>query len=267
MKKLIDGRILAEANEQAILRALHRFGWLRTRDLAALIWTHWSKTAPPDGPSLKAPEASLSGIRMAQRTLRRLRESRQVLCATAPDGSTIYALSEAGARRLRNAGIQATTGKDLIRTFSISHFRHRCVANEIAIGAIITGFRASTEREIARGLWLGGIFGIAGKKPDVLIQHAGKVWWVEVEKSRKNARDYAELLKWLEKIRLDTLDSKTPTLFGEKLKLVKVMFICTTAFKQKLIRDLESKGWEKFHIDALVLWSISLYSLKDTEFH
>lgn len=164
-----DGRAVAQENEVRLLRALHRFGWLRTRDLAALNWQRWARS-PSEVPSLKPPTPTAGGLRMAQRTLRRLREKRQVLSARAPDGSLIYALAEAGARLLQQTGVMALTGKDLMRTFSAAHYRHRCIANEIAVGAIIGGFRVATEREIAQGLWLGGEEGVAGKKPDVLMR-------------------------------------------------------------------------------------------------
>lgn len=70
---------------------------------------------------------------MAQRTLKRMRQQRQVLKATGPDGGPLYALAEAGARDLRELGIDADSGKDLLRTFSASHYRHRCIANDLAI--------------------------------------------------------------------------------------------------------------------------------------
>ena len=38
-----DGRVAARDNELRVLRALHRFGWLRTRDIAALVWLIWAK--------------------------------------------------------------------------------------------------------------------------------------------------------------------------------------------------------------------------------
>src|SRR5690554_722973 len=146
-----DGRAVARENEVRVLRALHRFGWLRTRDLAALGWQRWARN-PTSEPSLKPAPPTAAGVRMAQRTLRRLRAKRQVLSSRAPDGSLIYALAEAGARLLLQAGVTAVTGKDLLRSFSAAHFRHRCIANEIAVGAVVEGFRVATEREIAQGL-------------------------------------------------------------------------------------------------------------------
>ncbi|MGO4416847.1 hypothetical protein AB4Z27_28135 [Cupriavidus sp. KB_39] len=260
-----DGRAIARENEIRVLRALHRFGWMRTRDLAALVWQHWEKR-PVGEPDLKPAVASASGLRMAQRTLLRLTGARQVLRGQAPDGSLIYALSEAGARRLQHFGVPAASGKDLIRSFSAAQFRHRCVANEIAIGSIIAGFRVSTEREIAQDRWLGGADGISGKKPDVLLHGGGRVWWVEVEKSRKNAKDYARLLNWLTRVCSDALCASGPVLLGSGLRWAKIVFVCTPTFKAKLCRDLAAAGWMRSSIDSLIMFMPSLYSFEDIKF-
>lgn len=52
-----NGRIIAAENEMRVLRALHRFGWLRIRDLAALVWKHWQRR-PLGAPSLVSDAAS-----------------------------------------------------------------------------------------------------------------------------------------------------------------------------------------------------------------
>lgn len=204
---------------------------------------------------------------MAQRTLRRLTEAHQVLRAQAPDGSVIFALAEAGARRLQVLGIAATTGKDMVRAFSSSHFRHRTTANEIAIGAIIEGFRVASEREIAQDKWLGGVDGVAGKKPDVLLRgDHGRVWWVEVERSRKNASDYAKLLKWLGVVAADAANVSGSKLLDNGLRWGKVVFVCTPAFRAKLTRDLEAAGWKKSSLNALLCFSTELYRFEDILF-
>ncbi|MDN7953621.1 hypothetical protein QZM74_28310 [Burkholderia multivorans] len=204
---------------------------------------------------------------MAQRTLRRLADAHQVLRGHGPDGSVIYALAEAGARRLQRAGITATTGKDLVRGFSSAHFRHRTIANMIAIRGLLDGFKVSTERETAQDRWLGGVDGIAGKKPDVLLRgDDGKVWLVEVERSRKNAKEYAKLLKWLDAVAADAADASGSKLLGKGLKWGKVIFICTRAFRVKLTRDLIAKGWKKSALDALVAFSTELYKFEDIVF-
>jgi hypothetical protein len=261
-----DGRAVAREREVQILRALHRFGFLRTKDLAALIWQRWASNAPPGGPSLKPPVATETGLRMAQRTLRRMRHERLVLNTQAPDGSIVYALSEAGARALQGLGVRAITGKDQVRSFSTSHFRHRCIANEVAISAIIEGYRASTEREISQGLWLGGKKGIAGKLPDVFLRSGSAAFWVEVERSRKHAKDHARLRSAIEAFKNDALRQSGSVLLGDKLSWGKVVFICPPAFRVKLCRELEAAGWSKKDIASLLKFEMLLYSFKDIAF-
>lgn len=251
-----DGRAVAREREVQILRALHRFGFLRTKDLAALIWQRWASNALPGGPSLKPPVATETGLRMAQRTLRRMRHGRLVLSTQAPDGSIVYALSEAGARVLQGLGVPAITGKSQVRSFSTSHFRHRCIANEIAISAILEGYRAATEREITQGLWLGGKQGIASKLPDCFLHDgAAAAFWVEIERSRKRASDHARLRSTLEAFKNDALRQSGSVLLGNKLSWAKVVFICTPSFRVKLCRELEASGWSKKEIASVVLQS------------
>ncbi|BBP94887.1 hypothetical protein BSFA1_00160 [Burkholderia sp. SFA1] len=261
-----DGRIIAAENETRILRALYRFGWLQTRLASALVWQTWL-SRPVGEPDLTPPVARASDVRMAQRTLRRLADARQVLRGQAPDGSVIYALAEAGARRLQTLGIAATTGKDMVRAFSSAHFRHRTIANQIAIGGILAGYRVSTEREIAQDKWLGGVDGIASKKPDVLLRgDDGRVWLCEVERSRKNAKEYAKLLKWLGTVAVDAANTSGSKLLGSGLKWGKVIFVCTPAFRAKLTRDLTAAGWKKSTLDALISFSTELYRFEDIVF-
>lgn len=263
--KIKDGRVVARENEVRVLRALHRCGWLRTRDLSVVVWQEWARN-PQGEPDLRPPTPTDSGLRMAQRTLQRLRANRQVLSSRAPDGSQIYALAEAGARRLQQIGVAALSGKDLMRTFSAAYFKHRCIANQIAIAAIVQGFRVATEREIAQGLWLGGQDGIAGKRPDVLVRADGRVWWLEVERSRKNAKDYSRLLHWLGIVGQDALRPSESRLLEAGMRWAKVIFICTAAFRGKLLRDLAAAGWDKAQIDRLVMFEVSLYKFEDITF-
>ena len=260
-----DGRQLARENETRVLRALHRFGWLRTRDLSSLCWRRWA--AKPSGPPEFGPTAPTeSAMRMAQRTLRRLRDGRLVIRAQAPDDSIVYGLSEGGARRLKESGVAAISSKDLVRSFSSAYYRHRCIANEVAISGIVQGYRATTEREIAQGTWLGGEAGIEGKRPDALLRDRNRVWWVEVEKSRKNKKDYSALLAWLDKVKLDRQRPDSARLLGQGNVWAKVVFICSAAFQAKLLLDLEAAGWEKSCMDDLILCISDLYSFEDIVF-
>lgn len=255
-----DGRRVAADNEVRILRALHRFGWLRTRDLAVLAWQTWARY-PRGELSFSQVEATASQLRMAQRTLRRLLEQRMVLRATAPDGAQIYALAEPGARRLQDVGLPAASGKDLVRSFSASYYRHRSIANAVAVAGIVQGYRVSTEREISRGAWAGGENGLAGKKPDVLLR-SGSAWtWVEVERSRRNARDYAALLNWL-----DWARSRIGWELVAGAVLERVVFVCTEAFERRLRTDLASRGWNAQDAQRLIAYKTDTYSFQNISF-
>lgn len=260
-----DGRAIARANEFRVLRALHRFAWLRTRDLAVLCWKQW--LPKPTGPlNLAAVSPSDSALRMAQRTLKRLRTMRCVISAQAPDGSIVYTLAEAGVRALKSLGIEAASGKDLVRGFSSAYFRHRCIANEIAIAGIVQGFRVSTEREISQGMWLGGEAGILGKRPDVVLRDGKQVIFCEVEKSRKKMSEYQALLRWLGKIMQHHQPSARAGLLGSELILERVIFICTQAFRTKLQKDLEATGWSAAQQSSVIHYSSDLYMFRDILF-
>ncbi len=259
--------MIALDNELRVLRAIHRFGWLRTRDIAVLVWRH-SKTStePSAAPSLQPPALRAAELRMAQKTLARLREKRQVLYASAPDYSRIYALAEAGVRVLRAQGADATTGKDAIREFSLDHYHHRRIANEVAIAALTEGYKISTERETAQGRWIGGRDGIAGKIPDALIRTGSDIWWVEIEHSRKNEPDYQRMLVWLTTVRRDALTPGGSTLLGKNMHWRQIIFVCTAAFQKRLTRDLLEIGWTHAQINMLLRFSTALYRIGSVEF-
>ena len=258
-----DGRQAAAYNELRVLRAINRFGWLRSRDLAVLVWQTWARH-PKGELSLAEVAPTASHLRMAQRTLRRLLDQRAVLRATAPDGAQIYALAEPGARRLQDVGLPASSGKDLVRTFSASYYRHRCIANSIAVTGIVQGYRVSTEREISRGLWAGGEGGLGGKKPDVLLR-TGSTWtWVEVERSRRNATDYSALLKWLDWVRSCAISKHGEVMSGAVLGLV--VFVCTEAFERRLRADLAGRGWNAQDADRLIAYKTRLYTFQNISF-
>lgn len=254
-----DGRVRALENEVRILRALHRLGWARSQDLAALVWQRWRKQ-PIGEPDFKPVVPMASALRMAQRTLKRLLAARQVLRGQAMNGSVIYSLAEGGARRLRHLGVPAETGKDLVRRFSAAQFMHRSVSNQLAISGIVAGFRVATEHEVAHNRWLGGVNGVANKKPDVLFNDGRRIWWVEVEKSRKNANDYRRLLLWLAAVREDAMRPSGAVLLGEGLRWGKIVFVCSPAFQSKLCRDLLAAAWKQNTIDTVITFTPSLYS-------
>lgn len=179
----IDNRQIAYDNELAALRAIGRCAYLRTADVANLVWSRSSNQ---------------SAVRMAQRTLARLEDTGDLLQTKAPGGSVIYYLSEAGARRLRSEGIDAKTGKDAIRT--LKNFPHRCKCNYAFVQAELAERRKNyTEHEVLGGR--GAIFEWHGKRPDLLVwsrvDQAEGWWWVEIENTPRNTKELCRIDEWL----------------------------------------------------------------------
>lgn len=253
-----DGRELARANDLRVLKALYKFGWLRSRDLSALLWTR-SRAKRQEGLWFEPLAVEDSAWRMAQRTLSRLRDERKVIHTQAPDGSLIYGLAEAGARQLLALGIPAKSGKDQVRRVSLSYYHHRRLANEVAILASLQGYRVTSEAEIAAGLWFGGTQGIKGKRPDVVIRDGKNVWLVEIERSRRNKSDHAKILDLLVKLwpannhelEVDNLPA------GHRIR--QVVFVCAGAFIDRLSTDMRERGWTDEQIKSRILAHRLLY--------
>lgn len=239
-----NGPEIANRNEMEVLKALHRFSWLRTRDIASLIWSKKRKRGK--GLDLSPLIVSESAMRMAQKTLARLREKKQVNSMRVPDMSVVYGLAEGGARRLRNHGFQnVVNGEDALRRISLSFYHHRRIANEVAILGIIQGFNVITEYEVASGKWFGGNAGIHSKKPDVLVQDENGLWiWIEVERSRRNAKDYQRLMDFLKASWPPGKNIWTTSQMSQAEKMLRVCFICEPYFIEKVLADLKQTGWQ-----------------------
>lgn len=257
MSKL-DGRELARRNELKILKMLHRLGWARSRE-AACLWMP-SRSTPLRGGFDPAPiHVSGSALRMAQRTLGRLRVQRLVFTHMGPDGSHLYALTEGGARVLQDVGIPATSGKNWLHRFSMTQYHHRRLSNELAVIALLQGYRIKTDREIAQGLGIGGMEGVQGKRADVIARSGTTLFWGEVIRSRLNARDYAHTLTWLHGLWPTGRNIWLPAPLPGELELVQVIFLADRAFSDRLTKDLKSLGWSDEMIAHRMKFKLSLY--------
>ena len=67
-----------------------------------------------------------------------------------------------------------------------------------------------------------------------LLRSGNQVHWVEVERPRKNAKDYKALLVWLGKVLQDSTRRDGSRLLGPGQAWGRVIFICTPAFEAKL---------------------------------
>lgn len=256
----------ALTNEVEVLKAIHKFGWLRSKDLASLVWQKADKIFSNKAPEFSQPIYSASGLRMAQITLKRLLEKKLVLTAQAPDNSVLYALSQRGVNCLNAFGIASVSGKDLLRFFSFEQYRHRVISNELAISGILQGFKVFTERQIAQNKWHFDKDGFNGKKPDCLIQNKSLTWWIEIERSRKNQKDYAFLIKWLNTVFASCHRPHEKPALTKQISLQKVVFVCSPVFEKRLIEDLTKLRWSEEQVFLRVIFYRSLYSFRQACF-
>lgn len=261
-----SGLEIAFQNELEVLKYLHRFGWLRSKDIACLCWQKKDKKYSNREPEFSKPIHSPSGLRMSQITLKRLKEKKLILSADTPDNSTIYGLSQRGVNRLAEVGIEAISAKDMLRVFGFEQYRHRVISNEIAISLTLQGFKVFTEREIAQNKWHFDKVGYLGKKADCLINNREYAWWVEVERSRKNKKDYIFLLKWLNEVFKNCKRPHEKPAFTTQISLQKVVFVCSPIFEKRLVIDLIRIGWTEEQIFLRVIFLQSLYSFRQLYF-
>ena len=160
-----DKRLTGERNALEVLNWLHRFGWLSSRMLAALMWPTASQSWP-----------------LARRALKKLLSDKLVLVRALPQGGDVYLLSVKGARLLQDAtGAKAQSGQSL----AIGNSIHRACGNWYLIEQVQAGLGIWTEHEIASGC--APVQTLNGKQFDGLVRHdGGLLTAVEVENSWKN---------------------------------------------------------------------------------
>ena len=190
---------------------------------------------------------------MAQRTLRRLKLAQKVIPKLAPDGATIYALAQGGAKLLRDfAGLEdAKTTRDCMRC--LTAYDHRALANDIAIDWISKGKNAWTEHEIQAGR--APLKVLRGKIPDVLLDWSEKtiaadgevvLAWGEIENTWKSNREMDRMLEFFCAV-LGAVDGEgLPRQFREPINPTTslgygLIVIHTKAELERIIRKLAAK--------------------------
>jgi hypothetical protein len=185
-------------NDKKGLQAIHKFGWLRAREIGNVLWQ-------------TQPNRHISGARIARRWLK----NKWVIQRTLPYGhGPAYILSKKGADLLdQEFDIQASSGKkigDHISQFADhwipSHsWRHDLLANSFLTLCMGGGINVISELELRRK------YPGAKKLPDGLFEQT-KAWWaIEVERSGKWSTNMRHLTKSL-------IDANTNGIeFGELL--------------------------------------------------
>jgi hypothetical protein len=101
--------------------------------------------------------------------------------------------------------------------------------------------------------------GVLGKKPDVLIRSGKSVWWVEVDRNRRNQTDAKKLLNWLDALWPPHARSDEPAPLPGGQELVKVVFIANRTFGERLAHELRRKRWTEEQISNRILHVPLLY--------
>lgn len=216
-----DKRVIGEQNTLAILTYLHRFGWLTSRMLAALVW-----------PAAKHAPA------MARRTVKALADDKLILRRPLPDGGDCYVLSAAGARRLNDQKESAAKGG---ATLQLGNAVHRACSNWYLIGRLLDGDTIWTEYEIQTGR--APVVAVGGKTPDGLVLTPLGLIWVEVENAWKNRTERARIVGFCQRYLLpDTqMTELAPTLYLFRVAIVSATLDALRAMAQSLV-DVHAAG-------------------------
>lgn len=203
-----DKRITGERKIMEVLTWLHRFGWLTSRMIAALVWPTASQSWP-----------------MARRTLKKMLVDKLVLVRALPQGGDVYLLSVKGARLLQDAtGVQAKGGQGLATGNAI----HRACSNWHLIEQVQAGLGIWTEHEIASGL--APVHTVNGKLFDGLVVHNdGLVTACEIENTWKNrSRRQAVVEVATRHLGRDKLTRIGVDAMGQELYLAKLSVVSTS---------------------------------------
>lgn len=172
---------IARRTEHEILQWLLRFGWLTTKQIAALLH---------DAERHKSFDIAL---RWTQTTLKRMHGKHWIASVKEPFREARHAIAAKGCREI---GVSIAYAKDALRYDSA----HREACNWMAIRFELTcrvnpGWEMWTEQEIQRNL--APFKAYAEKMPDVLLLTNKGFVWVEVETCRRSQKDVEKLLNWL----------------------------------------------------------------------
>jgi len=165
----MDKRLIGQRRDHEGLLLIHKFGWVRARELGHMLW----------------PASARSAVN-ASELVAKWKRAGWVLVRPLPDhmGQALV-LSAAGAAYLRTCGhMDAVTGKDWGETRSGDWVAPRTWQHELmALGLLAhlhtEGWQVIPERQLRRE-------NRPGKFPDGLAVRGDAVLWIEVENARKS---------------------------------------------------------------------------------
>jgi len=218
-----------------ILNLVSRFGHLRSRDVAHVF--NWDE-------------------QKARRQLNSLTRDKLLLTADRPNKTKVFGLSGQGCNALleQNPDAICENAQKYLNRLGITYL-HRCRANEVALYFLNT-YPVSTEYEIQTGR--APLTSVLGKVPDFLIYTDGGVIHGEVERTRRNAKGMADLIKWFIQV-FNLKYPYKPVIDEDKdLYLLRVDFYCTKTFQTTFYNQLSAQLGElraKDLIDCYVNFS------------
>ncbi|HEY4211611.1 MAG TPA: hypothetical protein VGM84_09040 [Steroidobacteraceae bacterium] len=187
----MSNHAIAEENELSVLKVTHVFGHTRRTEVARAIWSKSS---------------ARMADKMAQRTVRRLIDNRQLVDTPNTLGGHSLILARSGAARLRDCGIDAHQGGDMSSIMGPQFF-HRTLGTCYLIHRQTQGHTVYGEHAIAIGQSFVGRQELErrfGKVPDGLVLVSARdhehipgrmlAEWVEVESSRKSFHELSRVL-------------------------------------------------------------------------
>ncbi|MBC8738542.1 hypothetical protein F6X40_17420 [Paraburkholderia sp. UCT31] len=188
----IDGRVVAEWNEESVLQMVSRFGHLRRAEIAASVW-----------PS-SSPE---SAKKMCSITVRRLLARRELEERPNALGGKSLVVALRGVRRLALSGHESADGRDL-SSVDGPQFYHRALGTNYLIQKLREGAQVFGEYAILKQrapATRAGLKERFNKFPDGLVLYPASsrgyngprfaADWIEVESNVKADADIANMMR------------------------------------------------------------------------
>lgn len=185
-----DNRIVAAQNDLAVLKLLRDFGHLRRSEIARGVWPNSSTTV---------------ATKMANRTVRRLREKGYVREKPNSLGGRSLVLTARGATWLQLHGVEAHDGYEL-SSVAGPHFYHRTLGTRYLLERAAGGHKVFGEYALQKGFGPIGRGELAErfqKLPDGIVLAPGHergydrnviaADWVEVESSYKPEQELSKI--------------------------------------------------------------------------
>lgn len=166
-------------NELKALHLIHRFSWLRPQEIGRFIW-----------PGSKHSE--IYGVRLGLK----LQKAELVIARRLPRHSgTALVLSQSGSARLRDVGINASTGKDIGTKFGDHWIPRKTWEHDLLCTSLLILIKEKKYLDFYSEYEIRAANPRSIKIPDGFICSAKEVYWLEVENTKKSGPNMTEMVK------------------------------------------------------------------------